>query len=579
MKSTKRIFIFSILIGLLFVNISSEFVLSSGKSFQNKPSRFNISSTRISKVFEFHLPVIIRSNEDFQTQGFSGSGSSTDPYRIEYLNITTFSNNLISISNTTVFFRIAHNYLNGLSFASSAISLSNLENAIVENNTLIGCSYGLQITSVRDSIFRSNTAHSNSDLGFFIIKADRCQIISNKIHDNLKNGVYLRETTSVTIMDNFIFNHCQGELPRNNLLLYDCSDTLIANNSLFEGHIGINLLNNSNNNEITENTINNNVLFGIRIEYSFQNRITTNNISSNLEYGVLIELGANENIIRYNDFIDNNLGGVQAKDDGASNAFKYNYWNEWPIIDINNNLIIDNPYPIDGYADNSDPYPLVSINEFLKRSSQEDFFFLFLIFSVIVIAVLILGITYYYYPEKFRRKLRLATIQPPLLLEEAFSTNQIELLKPIYNKLIVGIDNVQNSPLYEPVETVVITEPSDPLDLVEYFPNEIKKDLLSGLKGRTLLTLIEIGFQDPSETNLVKLAQNLDIPVSTLSKDIKQLNKLKYVETYVSGKVLRDARYRNYTITPKGYKFLLTLKEALKITINRLKETSFEENT
>ena len=92
--------------------------------------------------------------------------------------------------------------------------------------------------------------------------------------------------------------------------------------------------------------------------------------------------------------------------------------------------------------------------------------------------------------------------------------------------------------------------------MVEYFPSEIQYELRSEIKGRTVLTLIEIAYQDPSDTNPAKLAKSLNIPLSTLSKEIKKLKRLHYVDTHISNQVVKDARYRNFKITLKGFKFL-----------------------
>jgi DNA-binding MarR family transcriptional regulator len=121
-------------------------------------------------------------------------------------------------------------------------------------------------------------------------------------------------------------------------------------------------------------------------------------------------------------------------------------------------------------------------------------------------------------------------------------------------------------PYLEPIQ------PPDPTTLVDYFPPNIRKDLKSGLKGRTVLVLIEITYQLPEETNPMKLAKILDIPPATISYEINRLIKLQYLEPYISHQVLKDARYRNYTITPKGISFLRFLKDALDLSIQRVRE-------
>lgn len=150
-------------------------------------------------------------------------------------------------------------------------------------------------------------------------------------------------------------------------------------------------------------------------------------------------------------------------------------------------------------------------------------------------------------------------------------TEQIERIRPIYDKLVVGIENLQTRVLPQSV-AVPLLESTESISMVEFFPSDVRNDLQSGMKWRTILTLIEIAYQDPSDTNPAKLAQSLDITASTLSKEIKELKELDYIESYVSPQVLRDGRYRNYTITQKGFNLPYTLKEILKVTITRLKE-------
>ena len=71
------------------------------------------------QVFTPYEPITINSNDEFETHGFLGTGSWNDPYRIEGYNITDSNSDLIIIKNTTVTFRIANNYLNGMGTAST----------------------------------------------------------------------------------------------------------------------------------------------------------------------------------------------------------------------------------------------------------------------------------------------------------------------------------------------------------------------------------------------------------------------------------------------------------------------------
>ncbi len=153
-------------------------------------------------------------------------------------------------------------------------------------------------------------------------------------------------------------------------------------------------------------------------------------------------------------------------------------------------------------------------------------------------------------------------------------STEIEFLRAIRNKVIVGLDNIKSEFIPESQSFPTLELPSPASSMMEYFPTEFQNELRSEMKGRTVLTLIEIAYQNPDETNPNKLAKSLNIPISTLSKEIKKLSELNYVESYVSAQVLQDGRYRNFKITSKGFSFLNILNTTLKITIEKLKDNS-----
>ncbi|UCE13131.1 MAG: right-handed parallel beta-helix repeat-containing protein [Candidatus Heimdallarchaeota archaeon] len=155
---------------------------------------------------------------------------------------------------------------------------------------------------------------------------------------------------------------------------------------------------------------------------------------------------------------------------------------------------------------------------------------------------------------------------------EYFQSDRIEFLKPIYHKVIVGLESIQTTILPESVVTPLLEEPTMPTSLVTWFPDDYRVELKTKLKGRTILTLIEIAFQYSEDANLTKLSQALDIPASTLSDELKKLIKLNYLDFHVTPQVLHDGRYRHYIITSKGISFLKILKSALELSIRRAKE-------
>ncbi|MHA2170338.1 MAG: NosD domain-containing protein [Candidatus Kariarchaeaceae archaeon] len=152
---------------------------------------------------------------------------------------------------------------------------------------------------------------------------------------------------------------------------------------------------------------------------------------------------------------------------------------------------------------------------------------------------------------------------------ESIQTEKLDFLKPLYHKVIIGLENIQTSMIIEPAIDSALLEPQKPEVITDYFPSHFKKDLKTELKGRTVLTLIEIAYQYPDENNPVKLAKILEVPQSTLSNDLKKLIRLNYLDFFISPRILQDGRYRNYLITPKGVSFLKVLKESLELAIRR----------
>ena len=68
--------------------------------------------------------------------GFVGEGNETHPYIIEGLNITSATENLIHIENTTAHFVIQNCMLNETSKSFNGIYLNNVTNGTISNNII-----------------------------------------------------------------------------------------------------------------------------------------------------------------------------------------------------------------------------------------------------------------------------------------------------------------------------------------------------------------------------------------------------------------------------------------------------------
>jgi parallel beta-helix repeat protein len=258
-----------------------------------------------------HSPIFIFSNDDFYRTVFQenwiGNGTHSNPYIIENLSITFSSvTSLINIQNTDVHF-------------------------LIKNCVLTGGNVGIYMNNITNG-----------------------QISTVTILNSTEDGIEIRYSSNMTITENVILN---------------CGTTIFSR--------GILVIDTDNSN-FTSNVISENLGGGlgfIQDEYpdfniSENNIISNNFFHKNRRHGLVL-WSAGFFIVERNDFLDNNLGGTptvvksQAYDVGLNygfnNLISHNYWDDWTGLDDNDDGIIDEPYPIDGYSNNSDPYPLMSL--------------------------------------------------------------------------------------------------------------------------------------------------------------------------------------------------------------------------
>ncbi|MHA2094450.1 MAG: right-handed parallel beta-helix repeat-containing protein [Candidatus Hodarchaeales archaeon] len=569
---TKKILLLSLLLwGMLFWTVLASSYSKNGFLLLID---HNYHNTNVIKITS-DIAITITSNNQFETYNFPGSGTADDPYRIENLNINASNKVLIEINNSNVHFIISGCTLNGISTTKTGIALNNVAFGTIENNTInTHQEDGIIGVNISACTFRNNQVYNNNRFGIFLLNSSNCRIDSNFIHDSQLNGVHIKDCQNITLNDNEIYNQRYGIYTPSGLVLESSSEVQIENNSFHDNYQGINFINSAEKNQITNNVIRNNLKYGVRLEYSSENTILSNTIKENREYGIKITQGSRDNRIQLNEMTGNNDGGRQASDDGNNNEFRGNYWSDGDNNDTNEDLIADNPYLIAGTATNSDPYPLVNLSQEALDNLERK---LYPPNNQLIPIIILIGlgggtgVGYVNYSYKKKKRIKMINDGENEPINENITVDLLNRLKPLYHKLIVGLDYIQAYFFPQPV-TVPLLTAAEPTTLAEYFPTGIKEDLQAGMKWRTIQTLIEIAYQDPSDTNPKKLADSLQLPLPTVSREIKKLKDLEYIEAFVSAQVMRDGRYRSYTITQKGYELLYTLKETLKLTITRLKE-------
>lgn len=429
-----------------------------------------------------HTTILIKNNTDFSHQGFSGSGTAEDPFTIENLRIENASSSLLEIRDTTAYFLVENNHLDGLDAAILGLSMVNVTHGIIRNNT---------------------------------------------IRNTLRTGIHLENSQNIIIEYNILANH-QAE----GIFLSNSGSNVIINNTLQANENGIHLK------------------------------------------GDL----AKDNLIQYNDFINNK--DFSATDNGINNSFINNYWSDQANhSDANKDGFVDSVYQIldiNNNAVNTDVFPLVmpgnpqvpSPNPDLELINGIDQFITqLMLVGMLSLTLVILGFVF----VRFKSKTRSNSFQA---VHDIFESNQSSFLRAIYHKVIIGLENSKTNLISDSMTLPALPEIAHTEHLVigNIFPPDIREEMKSDIRGRTVLVLIEIAYQDAMKSYAGYISEALEIPQQTLSDDIRKLQRLDYIKTVISPKMLLDGRFKYFILTAKGYLFLHLLKESLAMAIMKVKE-------
>lgn len=193
-------------------------------------------------------------------------------------------------------------------------------------------------------------------------------------------------------------------------------------------------------------------------------------------------------------------------------------------------------------------------------------FFPFIILGILALLVVILGYRVY------RNKYQHSGINRLL-----FSSSE-QFLRSTYHKVIIGLENVKIEllPASQVAPELSQARESEITVISDVYPPDIQNDFKKNIKGRSVLLLIEIAFQPLENSHISFLIQVLNIPQSTVSDEINKLVSLEYIKTVVTSTTLKDIRYRYYSLTHKGYLFLLLLKESLTTSLTKIRQNPSE---
>lgn len=305
-------------------------------------------------------PIVILSDSDFSKYGFPGTGDENTPFRIEGYSITNSIFELIVIENTEKYFIIQNNYLDSVTASLDAIYMRNAKNGLIHSNILVNNRHGIFLDTGCQSIdIIWNVISDSSESGIRVNSSSQVLVEYNEVFQNTYNGIWANCSTDLDIRNNGFYDDELG------IWLENTNSSAIYGNTMFGNDNAIWLSNQSSSNDVYYNRIfdshrlNPNTC-GIHLSHNAHlNQIFNNTIANCTEHGFYVEATSGNNTIKWNSFINNNVGGSSQAYDAYSVDVLYNYWSDWTTPDDDFNQIVDVPYSLEGPVMNSDPFPLV----------------------------------------------------------------------------------------------------------------------------------------------------------------------------------------------------------------------------
>ncbi|MCW4046934.1 MAG: right-handed parallel beta-helix repeat-containing protein [Candidatus Bathyarchaeota archaeon] len=269
------------------------------------------------------------------------------------------------------------------------VSLYYTNESTITSNVITKNINGIKLTGSFNNVISDNHVASNTEYGIYLDGASKANTISsNRIESNGKDGVSVYALDSLT--GNMVSqNQVSGNLGNGISVNGAQNWKIIGNNITLNRGAGISFLYGSSNNTVNGNYIAGNGL-GILLSDAVENKITFNAITENNGWGIELNGSQANNLIHHNNFINNNVTGLQVRVAGvfdfpdfnkpqtsepeppkfvagAANVWddgkKGNYWSDYKTrypnaSGIGNTGVGSTPYFIN--ENNIDRYPLMS---------------------------------------------------------------------------------------------------------------------------------------------------------------------------------------------------------------------------
>ena len=211
---------------------------------------------------------------------------------------------------------------NQFSGAYYGIYLTNVSNAVISGNTFTGCFYGINSIYSVNNVISVNVFSSTTYAIYLSSVSNNNYIYSNSLTSGA-SGIYITYSDSNLIYNNNVTSYTQSIV----LALQSKLNSVYNNNIISNIVYGVYVIR-CTNNSVFRNQIINGAL-GIYLEDANYTLVTNNYISGNIYQAVKIINSTSmslENIIKFNDFVNNYPSNPQIYDNGTYTVFLFNYY-------------------------------------------------------------------------------------------------------------------------------------------------------------------------------------------------------------------------------------------------------------
>lgn len=272
------------------------------------------------------------------------------------------------------------------------VSLYYTNDSTISGNVVTKNVNGIKLTGSFNNTISDNYVARNTEYGIYLDGASKANTISgNKVELNGKDGVCvyaLGSSTGNIVSQNQVSGNLGNGISVNGAQWWK----IVGNNITLNRGAGISFLYGSSSNTVNGNYIAGNGM-GVLLSDAVENTITFNAITENNGWGIELNGSQTNNLIHHNNFINNNVTGLQVRVAGvfdfpdlfkpptsepeppkfvagAANAWddgkEGNYWSDYRTrypnaSEVGNTGVGDTPYFIN--ENNIDRYPLMAALE------------------------------------------------------------------------------------------------------------------------------------------------------------------------------------------------------------------------